>query len=412
MDGTATKPLRIATIGTSMITRNLIEAMRGCEGAVFAGACSRSAERAAAFTRELGGRVSFSSVEELAESPEVDAVYIGSPNGLHAAQALACIRGGKHVLVEKPFAANEREARAVLDAAREAGVVALEAMRPLHDPAFHVVARALPRIGRVWRATLRFGKRSSRYDEVLAGQRSNVFDCALAGGALMDIGVYCVEPLVELFGEPAGLTCAPVLLPEETRPLTGGALDGAGVIVARYPGMVATVNYSKVTADLASSQFEGELGTVTVDSISSPAAARVDMRRGAVEAASAMGAAMVNEGASRGDRTMGGPHVAVKGAASGAAPASAKAPVKGYSGNDMVGEELPLPSCENSMGYELEDFVAAVRAVASAAGADVWEAPAGPFGAVGHFAEVTLASLRVMDEARRQAGISFPADRD
>lgn len=362
--------ISIATVGTSMITRDFLDVLRQRDDARFIGTCSRDAGRAAAFTAEFGGTVPFTSVEELDASPEVDAVYLGSPNALHAEQALACIHAGKHVLVEKPFAANEREARLVFEAAGTAGVVALEAMRPLHDPAFRACAAAFNELGRIRRATLRFGKYSSRYDEILAGRRTNIFDCALASGGLMDMGVYSVEPLIELFGEPERIQAAGVLLDASTRWLTNGPIDGAGTILASYPGMVASLNWSKISADLAESQIEGERGTLTIDAISTPHRARVCLREEARRR-------------------------------------SAKQ-VPGYSDNGTQTCELELPACDNTMCYELDDFLEAVRAVRDGAPAE--EAPAGPYGTVGHFRDVTLASLRVMDEARRQMGVRFPAD--
>ena len=98
--------IRLATIGTSSITENLLMALAQVDGVEFVGTLSRDAERAAAFTAKHRGTCPFTSLDELAASDEVDAVYIGSPNALHHHQALACIAGGKHVLVEKPFCAN------------------------------------------------------------------------------------------------------------------------------------------------------------------------------------------------------------------------------------------------------------------------------------------------------------------
>ena len=194
--------LRIATIGTSPITENFIEALGANDRAVFAGAQSRDAERAHAFTQEHGGKHDYSSVEELAADPAIDAVYIGSPNACHAPQALALISAGKHVLVEKSFCSNRREAQEVFDAAERANVVALEAMRPLHDPAYYQFKDALEQIGRIRRATIRFGKYSSRYDDILAHRHTNIFDCNMASGGLMDMGVYSVEPMIDLLGAP------------------------------------------------------------------------------------------------------------------------------------------------------------------------------------------------------------------
>lgn len=358
--------IRIATIGTSPISECLIEVLRASPRAAYVGTMSRDAGRAATFTRAHGGTRAFASLDELAASTGVDAVYIGTPNALHRDQALACIARGKHVLVEKAFCANHREAAEVFDAAEAAGVVALEAMRPVHDPAFWAVADALPQLGRLRRATLRFGKYSSRYDEVLAGRRTNIFDCAMASGALMDIGVYTVEPMVALFGMPASTACAAALLDDSTRALTNGPIDGAGVIMASYPGMVATAHYSKVTNDLSSSQFEGELGTLTVDGISVPRRARVDLR---------------------------------------VAPGADAA---GYSGIETAPRELDLPHADDTMAYELDDFIGAVEAVRG--GADAAQAPAGPYGDVARHRDLTLGTMALLDEARRQAGIAFPAD--
>lgn len=359
--------IRVATIGTSAITGSLLDALTKVEGVTFVGTLSRDAERAAAFTAKHHGTRPFTSLDELAGSADVDAVYIGSPNALHCPQALACIAGGKHVLVEKPFCANARQAHKVFAAAEAAGVVALEAMRPLHDPAFHTLKDAIAELGAVRRATLRFGKYSSRYDEILAGRRTNIFDCAMASGSLMDIGVYTVEPLIELFGTPQRVCASAALLDEQTRELTGGALDGAGVIMASYPGMVATLHHSKITNDLASSQIEGELGTLTIEGISAPSTARLDLR-----------------------------------------VASTGGDAVGYSSAQTSTRAIEAPHVDNTMAYELADFAQAIEAVR--AGMRPFEAPAGTFGSIGHFRDVTLASLALMDEARRQTGISFPVD--
>mgnify|MGYP002224955084 CR=1 FL=1 len=116
--------LRIATIGTSMITDDFIQVVNANDQAAFVGTLSRDADRGAAFTTKHGGERNFTALDELASADDVDAVYIGSPNALHYEQALACIAGGKHVIVEKPFCATEAQALEVFRAAEAAGVVA------------------------------------------------------------------------------------------------------------------------------------------------------------------------------------------------------------------------------------------------------------------------------------------------
>lgn len=81
--------LRIATIGTSMITDDFIQVVNANDQAAFVGTLSRDADRGAAFTAKYGGERNFTALDELASADDVDAVYIGSPNALHYEQALA-----------------------------------------------------------------------------------------------------------------------------------------------------------------------------------------------------------------------------------------------------------------------------------------------------------------------------------
>lgn len=346
--------VRFAVIGTSSISESFLDAVSSSDEAVYVGSMSRDAERAARVSARFGGTRAFTTVAEVAACDEVDAVYIASPNALHAEQALACIRAGKHLLVEKPICANAAQARMLFEAGRAAGVVVMEAMRSVHDPAYEVLRAALPRIGRVRRASLRFGKYSSRYDEVLAGRQTNIFDARMATGALMDIGVYCVEACVALFGEPEAIACEAVRIAGEDCATTGGVIDGAGTILARYPGMVAELAYSKITTDLLPCQIEGELGTITYGGVSVPLEGTLTVRGQACGGASRPGQFTVGD----------------------------------------VCEPLPFAPCDNNMCYELQDFVACVRGEREA----------------DEFERITCASLSIMDEARRQAGIAFPAD--
>ena len=361
---------RIATIGTSMITADFILVVNANDQAAFVGTLSRDANRGAAFTAKHGGERNFTALGELTSADDVDAVYIGSPNALHHEQALACIAGGKHVIVEKPFCATEAQALEGFRAAEAAGVVALEAMRPLHDPAFHAIEDALGEIAPIRRASLRFGKYSSRYNEILAGRATNIFDCNMASGSLMDIGVYTVEPMVEIFGMPSGLTSMATLLDPATRQLTHGPIDGCGSILASYGSGRISVElaHSKITNDLLPSQIEGERGTIQIDHLSTPRNVRIDYRGDVV----------------RGSAT--------------------EAPRE--QGDN--GRVLDLPKSSNTMEYELTDFITAIGGIDNVK-EEIWETPAGRHER-GHYRDVTLVSLRIMDAVRQQAGITFPSD--
>lgn len=262
--------IRLATIGTSSITSQFAAALHQVPGVQLAGVFSRDSARAAATAKDWGAAQSWSDLDVMLGSSDVDAVYVASPNAVHFGQCRAALDAGKHVLVEKPAVVTVAEFEELLGLARDRGVVLFEGMRSAYDPAMDLARDLLPQVGTVRRISFEYCQRSSRYDQVLAGQPVNIFDPAMAGGALNDLGVYCVSALVDLFGEPDGVAGAAVMV-------ASGA-DGAGSALASYPGCVAELAYSKITASVRPSQIEGELGTMTIDKIAEPS--RIGLRLG------------------------------------------------------------------------------------------------------------------------------------
>ena len=145
----------------------------------------RTPERRQAFAARWGARV-HANVEALLADPAVDAVYIATPHHAHADVAAACLRAGKPVLCEKPLAANATQAQALIAPARERGVFLMEALWTRYLPALRTAEAWLldGRIGRVRSLQSSFGFHMP-FD---ANHRT--FAPALAGGALLDIGIY------------------------------------------------------------------------------------------------------------------------------------------------------------------------------------------------------------------------------
>lgn len=254
--------LRFATIGTSWITTQFADAVHRVPGVELTVAYSRDTARAEAFASEIGAAAWTADLSGLLASDDVDAVYVASPNSTHYEQALAAVRAGKHVLVEKPATRTAAEFATLASAARASGVILLEAMRTAYDPGTARVRELLAELGTVRLASLRYSQRSSRYDLVLAGERVNIFDPAMGGGALSDLGVYCVGALVDLFGEPQRVLAAAVTV-------AGGA-DGAGTAIAAYPEMLAEISWSKITASDVPSEVQGERATLVIDHLPAP----------------------------------------------------------------------------------------------------------------------------------------------
>ena len=121
--------VRFGVVGTNFITDWLIAGARQDSRFELAAVCSRRRETADAFAARHGIPHAFTSIEEMAASPLVDAVYIASPNFAHAEQSILCMRHGKHVLCEKPLASNAAEARLMAEASARCGVTLMEAMK-------------------------------------------------------------------------------------------------------------------------------------------------------------------------------------------------------------------------------------------------------------------------------------------
>ncbi len=248
--------MRFAIIGTSLISDTFMDAASRVPGFELTAVYSRSQEKGQAFADKYGAKLVYTSLEELADTKEVDAVYIASPNNCHASQAIQMLKGGKHVLCEKPVATDSNELAGMLEAAEQNKVILLEAMRSVFDPGFAMIEELLPRIGTVRRATFTYCQYSSRYDRFKQGTIENAFNPRLSNAALMDIGVYCVRPMVKLFGLPKSIQAQSVFL--------HNGMEGMGTAVAGYDSMLVELQYSKVTQGYLPSQIQGEQGAMLI----------------------------------------------------------------------------------------------------------------------------------------------------
>jgi predicted dehydrogenase len=268
--------VRFGVVGTNFITDWVIAGGREDERFELAAVCSRTVETARPFAARHHIPNLFTSLEEMAASPLVDAVYIASPNAVHAQQSIACMQHGKHVLCEKAFASNAAEVRMMIEKARTHDVVLMEAMKPTLTPAFRAVKEAVGRIGVVRQYFSSYCQYSSRYDKLKEGLVLNAFKPELSNGAVMDIGIYTIYPMVVLFGRPETVRAAGVKL--------YSGVDGHGNIVFTYGnGLCATVLYSKIADSALPTEIQGEDGLITLDRINIIGKATLKQRGGAAE---------------------------------------------------------------------------------------------------------------------------------
>ena len=251
--------LKYSVIGTSWITKSFIDGANLYPDLSLDGVYSRSFEKGSAFAEETGAKRVFTDFNELVSS-DTDLVYVASPNVCHYEQCKTLLLGGKHIICEKPITITAEEFRELCNIANEKNLVYFEAIMYMHTPLRQVLKDAVSKIGNIRSATIDFSQLSSKYQALKNGELPNIFNPEMKTGALNDLGIYCVYPVIDLFGMPERIT------PVQHFLHTGA--DGSGSAVFEYADKLVTITYSKVGQSRSASQIMGDEGTVTVESIS------------------------------------------------------------------------------------------------------------------------------------------------
>jgi predicted dehydrogenase len=194
-----TKDIRWGILGTGSIAAKFARGLASLADARLVAVGSRSSATAEAFAETFGVPHRHASYEALAQDPEVDVIYVATPHSLHRENSILCLRAGKAVLCEKPFAINAAEALEVIELARARGLFLMEAMWTRFVPLIAKLRELLAdgAIGQVRLLTADFGFRAP-FDP--AGR---LFNPELGGGALLDVGVYNVSLASMIFGPPS-----------------------------------------------------------------------------------------------------------------------------------------------------------------------------------------------------------------
>jgi predicted dehydrogenase len=190
--------VRWGVIGAGSIAGRFSEALAALPEAETLAVGSRSQDSADRFAGAHGFSRAYPSYEALAADPDVDVVYVATPHPFHAENAELCLRAGKAVVCEKPFTVNAAEARRLVGIARERGLFLMEGMWTRFFPLMGRLRRMLSdgTLGEPRMLTVDFGFRAD-FDPA-----SRLFDPKLGGGAMLDVGVYCVSFASMVLGRP------------------------------------------------------------------------------------------------------------------------------------------------------------------------------------------------------------------
>jgi predicted dehydrogenase len=200
-------PLRIGLLSTARINNKVLVGARQSDAVTVLGVASRDPETAHSAAADWDLERHWGSYDELLGDPDVDAVYIPLPNGMHHAWTLAALDAGKHVLCEKPYSADPADVIEAFDRAEARGLVLSEAFMFRYSPQIVRLVELLASgvIGTVRLIRASFGWLATNPDDIR-------LDSTLAGGALMDVGCYCVSAARLVAGEPTSVTAQALTL--------------------------------------------------------------------------------------------------------------------------------------------------------------------------------------------------------
>ena len=247
--------LKVGIMGTGRIASVLAETMVQMPEICLYGAASRSLEKAEDFAARFSIQKAYGSYEELAADSEVQLVYIATPHSEHSSNARLCLEHGKHVLCEKSFAANYSQAKEMIDLAQEKNLMITEAMwvryMPMADTLKEVLASGI--IGEPMTLTANLAYLVSDKHRIMAPE--------LAGGALLDVGVYTLNFASLVFGDEITDITSSVIKTE-----TG--VDAQNSITLLYPGgKMAVLNSSIQVLSDRQGIIYGTKGFLVVENI-------------------------------------------------------------------------------------------------------------------------------------------------
>ncbi len=250
--------MKIGVLGTGRIVQSVTKTLQKMEGIECYAIASRTKERAKEAAAEYGYEKAYGSYEELVADAGVELVYIATPHSRHYEDMKLCIQHKKPVLCEKAFTMNSAQAKEIQELAREAGVFVAEAIWTRYMPSRQLIGQVLDSgiIGKV--SVLTANLSYTIYD------KERIVTPELAGGALLDVGVYGINFAMMHFGEEIERI-------ETSVQFTETGVDGMESITLFYKdGRMAVLTHGIYGRSDRKGIFYGEKGYIVVENINNP----------------------------------------------------------------------------------------------------------------------------------------------
>ena len=250
--------MKIGVLGAGKISHKTVPAMIALEEIECWAVASRSLEKAQAFAEEHGFRKAYGSYEEMLADPEVELVYVATPHSHHYEHMMLCLKHGKAVLCEKAFTMNAVQAKQVMEYAKEHGIFVAEAIWPRYMPSRKMINDVIASgvIGKVNTLTANLS--------YVIHEVPRIYRPELAGGALLDIGVYGINFALMHFGTDIDRV-------ESSVQMTPTGVDGMETITIFYKdGRMAVLTHSIYARSDRKGIIHGDKGYIVVENINNP----------------------------------------------------------------------------------------------------------------------------------------------
>ena len=250
--------MKIGILGAGKISHSTVPAMIALEEIECWAVASRSLEKAQAFAEKYGFRKAYGSYEEMLSDPEVELVYVATPHSHHFEHMMLCLNHGKAVLCEKAFTMNAKQAREVMEYAKAHGIFAAEAIWPRYMPSRKIIDDVIAS-GAIGKVNTLTANLSYVIHEV-----PRIYRPELAGGALLDIGVYSINFALMHFGTDIERV-------ESSVQMTSTGVDGMETITIFYKdGRMAVLTHSIYARSDRKGIIHGDKGYMVVENINNP----------------------------------------------------------------------------------------------------------------------------------------------
>lgn len=250
--------MKLGILGPGKIAHSVVYALKAMPEIECYATASRTPGKAEAFARQYGFEKAYNSYEELVQDPNVELIYVATPHSHHYEHMMLCLTHGKPVICEKAFTMNAQQAKKIKAYSEEHGIYAAEAIWPRYMPSRDMIQEAINsgKVGKVHAMTANLHYRINDVQRLI--------DPALAGGALLDVGVYGVSFALTHFGTEIERI-------ESSVQLTETGVDGMETITIFFKnGRMAVLTHGMYTRSDRKGIFYGEKGYIVVENINNP----------------------------------------------------------------------------------------------------------------------------------------------